>query len=143
MKREIKFRAWSESQKYMAYQETPDLETIQSFMYHFGNKLLMQFTGFKDFDEKEIYEGDILEYVFYINEENKRREMVQFDSNCGGWYVHKQADTLADVLFQQHNEEWQLSQNYKPSDKKKVRIIGNIHENPELLKTDYEKTKKI
>jgi hypothetical protein len=48
MMREIKFRAWDESQNYMAYQGTPDLETIQSFMHHFGDKLLMQFTGIKD-----------------------------------------------------------------------------------------------
>ncbi len=37
---EIKFRAWDEAQKHMAYQGTPDLETIQSFMHHFGNNKL-------------------------------------------------------------------------------------------------------
>jgi hypothetical protein len=42
--RTIKFRAWDESQKYMAYQGTPDLETLQSFIFHFGDKPLMQFT---------------------------------------------------------------------------------------------------
>jgi GrpB-like predicted nucleotidyltransferase (UPF0157 family) len=33
-KREIKFRSWDKDAKYMAYQGTPDLETIQSFMHH-------------------------------------------------------------------------------------------------------------
>ena len=33
---------------------------------------------------------------------------------------------VADVLFQQHNEEWQMKQNYKPSQKHKVRIISTI-----------------
>ena len=94
---------------------------------------VVQFTGFKDFDGNEIYEGDILEYVSYQRDENKRTEIVEFDEKCGGWYVNKQASTLADVLFQQHNEEWQMKQNYKPSINHKVRVIGNIYENPELL----------
>ena len=70
-----------------------------------------------------------------MRDENKRKEIVEFDEKCGGWYVHKQADTLSDVLFKQHNEEWQLKQNYKPSIKHKVRVIGNIYENPELTQT--------
>ena len=101
----------------------------------FSDVVLMQYTGFKDFDGKEIYEGDILEYVSFRRDENKRKEIVEFDEKCGGWYVHKQADTLADVLFKQHNEEWQIKQNYTPSLKHKVRIIGNIYENTELTQT--------
>ena len=69
MKREIKFRAWDESQKYMAYQGTPDLEDIQSFIHHFGDKKLLQYTGFLDINGKEIYEGDILKkgkYKYFV-----------------------------------------------------------------------------
>ena len=135
--REIKFRAWN--YKKMIYNVSVQNSLIMNHVKEFdyvtkSNYPIMQYTGFKDFNGKEIYEGDVLEYVSYQREENKRIEIVQFDSNCGGWYVHRQACTLADVLFEQHNEEWQLRQNYKPSDKKKVRIIGNIHENPEILK---------
>lgn len=58
MNREIKFRAWDEDESYMAYQGTPDLETITSFMFHFGDRPLMQYTGLKDKNGKDIYEGD-------------------------------------------------------------------------------------
>ena len=147
MNLEIKFRAFDKARKEMFFLPVIDGENknwlqIDKTGINVGTKNgllsgnefeLMQFTGFKDFDEKEIYEGDILEYVSYMRDENKRKEIVGFDEKCGGWYVHKQADTLSDVLFKQHSEEWQLKQNYKPSIKHKVRVIGNIYENPELL----------
>ena len=144
MNREIKFRGYSDELKSFVYgfYQKVDFEGVgYSYIFWQGNTTPVradsvgQFTGFKDFDGKEIYEGDILEYVSYMRDENKRKEIVEFDEKCGGWYVHKQADTLADVLFKQHNENWQSKQNYTPSLKHKVRIIGNIYENPELTQT--------
>lgn len=58
-----KYRAWDESQKYMAYQGSPDLETLQSFMHHFSDKQLMQSTGFQNKSGQEIFEGDIMTYT--------------------------------------------------------------------------------
>ena len=143
MNREIKFRAFVHNMLggFMIPSENSDCFMVSNgngFIVYDENKnalknnefKLMQFTGFKDFDEKEIYEGDILEYVSYMRDENKRREIVEFDEKCGGWYVHKQADALCNVLFEQHDEEWQKKQNFKPSPKHKVRVIGNIYENP-------------
>lgn len=136
--REIKFRAYHHLTKKIINPEEVSSKTLGKNPIEWHNErkwTLMQYTGLKDFDGKEIYEGDILEYVSYMRDENKRKEIVEFDEKCGGWYVHKQADTLADVLFKQHNEEWQIKQNYTPSLKHKVRIIGNIYENHELTQT--------
>ena len=142
--REIKFRGFSKELNSWVYgflQEV-DVEGVgYSYIFWQGNTTFVeansvgQFTSFKDFDGKEIYEGDILEYVSFRRNENKRKEIVEFDEKCGGWYVHKQADALCNVLFEQHDEEWQKKQNFKPSPKHKVRVIGNIYENPELTQT--------
>ena len=141
----FKFRAWEKEQnrmfkvfgfnEHLVFEQTWDSPSIKENIFEIEDCHIMQFTGFKDFDGKEIYEGDILEYVSFRRDENKRREIVEFDEKCGGWYVHKQADALCNVLFEQHDEEWQLKQNYKPSIKHKVRVIGNIYENPELTQT--------
>ena len=134
--REIKFRAWDKScDKMRGIKDIKDCFSIRSDGFVNENYILMQYTGFKDFDGKEIYEGDILEYVSFRRDENKRKEIVEFDEKCGGWYVHKQADALCNVLFEQHDEEWQKKQNFKPSPKHKVRVICNIYENPELTQT--------
>lgn len=59
---ELKFRAWDKAQQYMAYSGTSDLETIQSFMHHWGDKPLMLWTGHYDKTGKPIFDKDIIEF---------------------------------------------------------------------------------
>ena len=108
--RTVKFRAWDESQQYMAYQGTPDLETIQRFMYHFGDKKLMQFTGLHDKNGKEIYEGDILYHKIQGN------RIVEFGSNLRSYagYMLVNKDGMRGTL--QDTESL-------------YEVIGNIYEN--------------
>ena len=113
--RTIKFRAWDESQKYMAKQGTPDLETIQSFFFHFGDCQLMQFTGLVDKNGVEIYEGDIVKvdiftknYCIVFGESKKWGASFQYKSDYSIYY---------------------LTENFA----KDCVVVGNIYENPELL----------
>ncbi|MEW4154370.1 YopX family protein [Bacillus thuringiensis] len=82
------------------------------------NVHLMQYTGLKDKNGKEIYEGDILKIVSNF----ELREDMQ-----------NQAVTYKEGFFSTY--EWalfELLRNRKDR-KQTFEIIGNIYENPELL----------
>jgi uncharacterized phage protein (TIGR01671 family) len=112
MIREIKFRAWIESQNYMAIQGTPDLETLQSFMFHYGNeKTLMQYTGLKDKNGKEIYEGDIV--IPFSDFEKGNRSVVVYEFN--------------QFRIKGKNLYWSWASD--------IEVIGNIYENPKFTQS--------
>jgi uncharacterized phage protein (TIGR01671 family) len=128
MERIIKFRAWDDTQKYMAYQGTPDLETIQSFIYHFGNKSLMQFTGLEDMNGKEIYEGDIICDVKY--QTWNHRGIIKFSHGVFGaeWLPTQKKLSLIGAWGQKHHLR-KLDDDILEC---KI-VIGNIFENPKLF----------
>ena len=61
----IKFRAWYDLREIMVYQGDEDIETLQSFMFHYGDDELMQSTNILDKNGKEIFENDYLKYGNY------------------------------------------------------------------------------
>lgn len=71
-----------------------------------------QFTGLKDKNGAEIYEGDI----FHCNKVNY---ILKFNQVGGAYTVHKIGDEKDERFLFHCNDQ--------------IEIIGNIHENPELL----------
>ena len=111
--RNIKFRAWIESQKYMAIQGTPDLETLAGFMFHYGDeKLLMQSTELFDKQGNEVFEMD------YLQNNNGSFFLVKFTDGC--FCLHNVANKNHYPLCKSMLENKTVISNYYEYSKRKV-----------------------
>lgn len=126
--RELKFRAWDKSQKYMAYQGNPGLETLSSFMFYFCEDIVLQSTGFFDKNENEIFEGDILSDWNEVDGKQVQSFLQVFwCNNDGAWKL--------DSSFNQDKSSGDLLSEELSSFV--YEISGNIYENPELLQRSF------
>ncbi len=120
----LKFRAWFDSEMYdkpVVYDGEfyLDWREFENGETHNG-AVLMQFTGLKDKNGKEIFEGDIVKYKSGCN---TYTEEVAYDKNFAGFGVK---DAKADIIF----TFWELAEDI---DLISLEVVGNIYENPELL----------
>ncbi|NLS62863.1 hypothetical protein GJ674_12725 [Lactobacillus plantarum] len=103
----IKFRAWDNECKVI--RDYDELKGLTLDALDASDFKLEQFTGLKDVNGKDIYEGDILE-------NRKYRSIVKFAS---GKFLADLIETIQtfDLIGETHGSK----------------VIGNVHENPELL----------
>ena len=128
--REIKFRAWDSKNKEFVYEfyinsnRTDYIQIIPEYLNTRRDSFIMttnddyelnQFTGLKDKNGKEIYDGDILMNRFSPGREE--RLVLTHDI----FFIIHRLRTL------QHERKNDLNQT--------LEIIGNVYESPELLST--------
>ena len=144
--REIKFRAWIIPIKKMCIVNSiefidklegrtgcnvfiDDKQTIRWYGDFQKRHILMQYTGLKDCNGVEIYEGDVVRVANSDAGEKGKFDAITFVYwDKGGWslpyLLNKDFDSPC------AGGEWTRQLYHKPH---RLTVIGNIHENPELL----------
>ena len=127
--REIKFRAWLKEERKMVNVETlfiginrlcfGNSKTEDLFFRDFEEVELMQYTGLKDKNGKEIYEGDIIKYKFPYDRRLNHISPVKF----------LETETSFGVKDRYGNE----IPLYMITTNNFFEVIGNIYENKNLL----------
>jgi len=137
--REIKFRVWDKiKNKFVSQSELAIngngilLITTSGYYNDFENQnsndfVIQQFTGLKDKNEKEIYEGDILKIKvsgsLLIFDLGTYIASVEW-GNCK-WKLN---------ILTEKNKHENFNPDFYEDSGREYEIIGNIFENPELLK---------
>lgn len=128
-----KFRAWDVHEKKMFTNDqliiwngnvyandNSELNVNNLKGWSIDEKYLMQSTGLKDKNGKEIFEGDIVKYKAGCN---TFTEEVAYDKNFAGFGVR---DANADIIFS-------FGELAEDIDLSSLEVVGNIWEDGELL----------
>ncbi len=124
----IKFRAWDKAtssyRKVLEIEFYPDGELKKVKVAGLQRKgtitpdnlVLEQFTGLKDVNGKEIYEGDIIKSNYKYAQPKVSQIIIE---NGNSYILGEDLATGNEMLVSDHISE--------------IKVIGNVHENPELL----------
>ena len=142
--REIKFRAWNKSKKewiedfsfvggdwWIDEYKNDSLENKRPF----ENSELMQYTGLKDKNGKEIYEGDI---VIHGNNTGvpKRQYIIEWKDGMFICQYPPKDETDYEMSYVDDKDNHKALRSYASFNGAIIEVIGNIYENSEELKNN-------
>lgn len=131
--RELKFRTYDFVMQ--RYDDAPEMyATTDGHLEPSGNKIIEQYTGLKDKNGKEIYEGDIIATVYKTkcrtDEDIFGEGHDEWDEKIKGKFEVKYSKRATFGISHVKDpvvirDLWELGRD--------IKVIGNIHESKELL----------
>lgn len=127
--KDIKFRAWDKVQKTMRH-ATLNQAANHLFYSWIDTDNIMQYTGLKDKNGKGIYEGDIVSFGKYV---------YTIIYEIGGFNLCDKEGLMIGKIGGNNDHVYPLQVLYldccwEENSAFDIEVIGNIYENPELLR---------
>ncbi|SFM35166.1 YopX family protein [Salibacterium qingdaonense] len=129
--RPLKFKFWDTDYAEMLTEDDYSAEELGVMLSDHERYVPRQYTGI-DEDDKEIYEGDIIDFTVFDIEDNdtQYRGVVTF---AGGMF---QLWKSVESEFYGSDGPFELYWVHLQDDE--LKVLGNIHENPELLEVEHD-----
>ena len=133
--REIKFRIWNADSHKMIYIDMYNAKKLNDLLplYEYSVFNLMQYTGLKDKNNKEIYDSDIIKVAIDVKElDSSVIHLAVVDFVGGSFVLKNKSKSRGDIReltfyeFVHEAEEMDIS----------FEVAGNIFENSELIKLE-------
>lgn len=96
------------------------LETVYTLKRSFDEVVLMQSSGVKDVNDKEIFEGDYLSIIVFESQKEYRGEVI----------FHKGSFCIA---IKDYQNPYEILLHGVGNINYLLNVLGNVYENPELL----------
>ena len=149
MSREIKFRAWDIENKEWS-EEVTGVTINGEPLYNgpddtYPDVILMQYTGLKDKNGKEIYEGDIVRVPTEINKDVFGEwSLREIKYNNGGFLssyltsekgqIVRRGYTASFIIEEPNIDTKRMLWGFDPVEVSTFEVVGNVYENADLIK---------
>lgn len=137
--RGIKFRVWDKGSMHSVQRLIWSGLTDEVFAYDDGGSnnllsadILMQYTGLKDKNGVEIYEGDIVRILYTDWPSQSDSDPRSFEQYLNDIAEVKVIVWKVQGFYASHSVDG-YAESMEPGTHGFIEVIGNIHENPQLL----------